>query len=71
MNWIAGWITPEGCSKRCRCWKSFRNGNKIRVYMHPNFRMVFAQAVGDDNFIIVSADASVERIKKLMENADA
>ena len=71
MNWIAGWITPEGCGKRCRCWKAARNGNLMRVYRHPTFDLVFAQICSDEPFILISADASVERIKKLMENADA
>lgn len=71
MNWIAGWITPERYNKRCRCWKAYRNGNLIRVYYHPQFKLVFAQALGDEKFTIISADATVERVKKLMENANA
>jgi len=70
MNWIAGWINPKGCEKRCRCWKSTRNGVVIRVYRHPMFNLVFAQNSAKEPFIIVSADASVDRMKKLMENAN-
>ena len=71
MNWIAGWITPKDCTKRCRCWKSSRNGNLVRVYRHPTFDLVFANICSEEPFTLISADASVERIKKLMGNADA
>lgn len=66
LNWIAGWITPIGSPKRCRCWKHFRDGRLTRVYKHPQVELVFAQISGEDGFTIVSADASVEQLKKIM-----
>ena len=67
LNWIAGWITPTGTTKRCRCWKHNQNGKLTRVYKHPQVGMVFAQICGEGGFAIVSADASVEQIKQIME----